>query len=166
MFKSAAVLATLVALFGTSARAADFKVNLSGGWNGKTVPAGQQCKLFGGKGATPPMVISGLPDGTEWLLVQFNDRDYKPLSKNGGHGSLRFPVTGTSATLPAIPENVSKLPNGISVVKRARSSGKFASKGYLPPCSGGKGNAYFADIFAMQGKKTNLGAARVEMGRY
>lgn len=145
---------------------ADFKVKLAGGWNGTKVPAGQQCKLFGGNGATPPMVVSGLPAGTQWVLVQYNDRDYKPLSTKGGHGAIGFPVKGSKAQLPAIPANVKKLPNGIFIASKARSSGKYASKGYLPPCSGGKGHMYFADVFAMTGKNKSLGSTRVEIGRY
>ncbi|MBR9862762.1 MAG: hypothetical protein GYB24_04895 [Rhodobacteraceae bacterium] len=148
------------------ALAADFKVKLAGGWNGKKVPAGQHCKLFGGNGATPPMVISGLPNGTKWVLVQYNDRDYKPLSTKGGHGAIGFPVKGSNAQLPAIPANASKLPNGIFVASKARGTGKYASKGYLPPCSGGKGNRYFADVFAMTAENKSIGSARVEMGRY
>lgn len=158
---------TLIVLsLGTSAFAADFKVKLTGGWNGKTVPAGQHCRLHGGKGKTPPMTISGLPEGTEWVLVEYNDRDYKPLSKKGGHGSIGYPVSGTSVKLPAVAARSNKLPNGIFVHKKARSKGDYASKGYLPPCSGGKGNRYFADVHAMQGKKKKLGSVRVEMGKY
>ncbi|WGI20228.1 hypothetical protein [Amylibacter sp. IMCC11727] len=159
--------ATLIALSMASATyAADFKVKLAGGWNGKTVPAGQHCKLHGGKGKTPPMVISGLPEGTEWVLVEYNDRDYKPLSKRGGHGSIGYPVKGSSAKLPAVKANSSKLAGGAFVHKRAKSKGKYASKGYLPPCSGGAGNRYFADVHAMNGKKKKLGSARVELGKY
>lgn len=161
------ITTTLIALsLASVTHAADFKVKLTGGWNGKTVPAGQHCKLHGGKGKTPPMSISGLPAGTEWVLVQYNDRSYKPLSRNGGHGSIGYPVSGSSVKLPAVAARSNKLPNGIFVHKRARGKGKYASKGYLPPCSGGAGNAYFADVFAMQGKKKKLGSARVELGKY
>jgi phosphatidylethanolamine-binding protein (PEBP) family uncharacterized protein len=159
-------LALTLCLFATAAFAADLSVKLGAGWNGKTIPAGQHCKLFGGQGATPPMSVSGIPAGTEWLLVEFNDRDYQPLATRGGHGSIGFPVNGASAKLPAIAENATKLPGGIFVYKKARSSGKYASKGYLPPCSGGAGNRYFADIHAMQGKKTKLASARIELGKY
>lgn len=156
----------LIALSLASAtHAADFKVKLTGGWNGSKVPAGQQCDLHGGKGKTPPMTISGLPSGTEWVLVEYNDRDYQPLSNKGGHGAIGYPVTGTNVKLPAVAAKSKKLPNGIFVHKKARSKGDYASKGYLPPCSGGKGNRYFADVFAMKGKK-KIGSARVEMGKY
>lgn len=157
---------TLIALsLASVTHAADFKVKLTGGWNGSKVPAGQHCKLHGGKGKTPPMTISGLPAGTEWVLVEYNDRDYKPLSRKGGHGSIGYPVSGSSAKLPAVAANSKKLAGGAFVQKKARSKGDYASKGYLPPCSGGRGNAYFADVHAMKGKK-KLGSARVEMGKY
>jgi hypothetical protein len=41
------------------------------------------------------------------------------------------------------------LPGGARVIKAARSSGDYASAGYLPPCSGGRGNRYTVDLKAI-----------------
>lgn len=166
LLKTYTAIGLAALLFPAAAFAADFSVKLSGGWNGKKVPAGQHCKLFGGNGKTPPMKVSGLPKGTQWLYVEYNDRSYAPLSKNGGHGIIGYPVKGASASLPAVPGMTKSLPGGAKVVKRARSSGKYASAGYLPPCSGGRGNQYFADVKAIDAGGKLLGQARVELGRY
>ncbi|WP_205470728.1 hypothetical protein [Breoghania sp. L-A4] len=119
--------------------------------------------MFGGNGKTPPMKVSGLPKGTEWIHAEFNERSYKPLSRNGGHGVIGYPVKGNAANLPA---NSTSLPGGAKVIKAARASGKYASRGYLPPCSGGRGNQYFADLKAVGKGGKVLGQARVELGRY
>ena len=49
-----AFIAGLVTLACASTAMAEMSVKLGGGWDGKKVPAGQQCSLHGGKGSTPP----------------------------------------------------------------------------------------------------------------
>lgn len=149
-----------------AASAADFSVKLLAPWDGKKVPTGQECKIDGGNGATPPMKLSGLPKGTAWVLVEYNDLSYQPLSKNGGHGSIGYPVNSANPKLPAVPGMTAQLPNGIKVVKKARSSGRYASKGYLPPCSGGRGNKYSADVKAISADNKVLGVVKVSLGKY
>lgn len=150
---------------GTAAQA-DLSVTLGGGWDGKKVPPGQQCTLYGGKGATPPMKVTGLPDGTARVIVEYNDRDYRPLARRGGHGVISYPVQGASADLYSVPGLKRKLPGGAVVVSKARSEGDFASDGYLPPCSGGRGHRYFADLKAVDKGGRVLDKTRVEIGRY
>ena len=135
-------------------------------WDGQRVPTGQQCRLFGGRGATPPMEVAGIPAGTAWIVVAFNDRDFAPLSTCGGHGTIGFPARGTKMTLPAVPGMTAQLPGGAVVVAAARSTGDYASPRYLPPCSGGRGNRYFAEVSAMDRANKVLATARVELGRY
>lgn len=143
-------------------------VTLGGGWDGVKIPSGQQCTLDGGNGATPPMTVSGLPDGTARVTVAFNDRDYPPLSSNGGHGVIAFPVTPVSgsADIPAVPGLSSSLPGGAEVVSAARSSGDYASPGYLPPCSGGDRHAYWATVTAVAADGAALSSTTVELGRW
>ncbi|SHI68423.1 hypothetical protein SAMN05444000_102233 [Shimia gijangensis] len=160
------ILAAFVLLASAGIAVADMNVTLGSGWNGKSVPKGQQCTLFGGKGATPPMNATGLPKGTAWVYVEFNDKDYQPLSTKGGHGIIGYPVSGSSADLYAVPGLKGSLPGKAKVIKKARSSGKYASSGYLPPCSGGKGNRYFADVYAIDANGKVLGKKRVQIGRY
>ncbi|MEL6452520.1 MAG: hypothetical protein AAFQ19_14785 [Pseudomonadota bacterium] len=150
----------------TGAALADLKAQVLSPWDGKTVPAGQQCVLFGGKGGTPPFQATGIPDGTVWLIVQYNDRNYKPLSRNGGHGTIGYAVSGSSAKLPAAPGMTTKMPRGVQVVAAAKSSGDYASPGYLPPCSGGRGHSYEAEVRAVDANGKVLDKTRMKLGKY
>ncbi|WP_112310048.1 YbhB/YbcL family Raf kinase inhibitor-like protein [Pseudogemmobacter bohemicus] len=146
--------------------AAKIGVKLGAPWDGKSVPAGQQCALDGGKGGTPPMQVSGLPEGAAMVVLSFNDQSYKPLSKGGGHGQIGFAVSGKQASLPSVPGMTKKLPGGATVVKKAKSKGKYASPGYLPPCSGGKGHSYTVDVTALDAKGKALESVTIGIGRY
>ena len=128
---------------------AEMSAQLTGGWTGGKIPAGQHCQLQGGKGGTPPMRVSGVPAGATWIIAQFNDKSYKPLSRNGGHGTIAFPVRGAVTDLPAVPGMTKSLPGGAQVVAAAKSSGDYASPGYLPPCLGGRNNRYSVDLKAV-----------------
>lgn len=160
------VLIAALALCATATLSHAMEVKLGGGWDGKKVPAGQQCVLHGGKGSTPPMVVSGVPAGAAMIVVEFNDKSYAKLSTKGGHGRIGFPVTGATTKLPAVPGMTNKLPGGAIVVKAARSTGQYASKGYLPPCSGGRGNRYTADVKAVDAKGKVLKTVTVDIGKY
>ncbi len=141
-------------------------------WDGRKLPAGQHCSKFGGKGATPPLRVDGIPTGANAIVVEFNDRSYYDLSTDGGHGKIGFPVApgAISVTLPSVPGETASLPSGAFVHKRNRATGSYATAGYLPPCSGGRGNAYFADVLAVEladGKIVRtLGKTTIELGRY
>lgn len=165
MFKSALSAVGLVLVLANPA-VAKMSVTLIAPWDGKKVPAGQQCRLFGGNGATPPMKVAGLPAGTAAVVVEFNDKSYPPLSSNGGHGAIGFSVRGNTATLPAIPGMTDKMPKGSYLVHAARSTGDYASKGYLPPCSGGQGNRYGAVIKALAADGKILEKVSIDIGRY
>ena len=115
-------------------------------WNGKKLPNGQQCSKFGGKGSTPSMMVSGIPSGVNAVIVEFNDEDYAPLSSGGGHGSIGFWVSGSSAKLISAPGETDKMPSGVFI---ERKNGSYYTAGYLPPCSGGKGNTYSAVVKAV-----------------
>jgi hypothetical protein len=154
------------ALMSAAPAMAQMSVSLLAPWDGKKVPAGQQCSLHGGNGATPPMKITGLPAGTTWVLVEFNDRSYPPLSNNGGHGKIGFPAKTTTVTLPAVPGMQANLPHGAFVVAKARSTGNYTSKGYLPPCSGGRNNRYTAVVKAMSKQNKVLEKMTIDIGRY
>ena len=82
----------------------------------------------------------------------------EPLSYDGGHGKIGYWIEegSTSAMLPSVPGEAKDLPEGSFVEKRNRATGDYARPGYLPPCSGGRGNKYFAEVKAVQkveGKK-------------
>lgn len=169
VLKSIAGVFVFVAVTALSpvAALADMSAQLLSPWDGKKVPAGQQCSLFGGNGSTPPMTVSGIPAGAVWIIGEFNDKSYSPLSSKGGHGIVAWPVKGSKAKLFAVPGMTAKLPNGARLIKAARSTGKYASKGYLPPCSGGRGNRYAVDIKAIDAKGNVLAKiGNFTIGRY
>lgn len=142
-------------------------------WTGGPLPDGQQCAVFGGKGATPPLRVEGIPPGANAIIVEFNDLNFAPLSSGGGHGKIGFWHDGTSvAALPAVPGDTAQLPEGSFVEARAQSTGMYASPGYLPPCSGGRGHVYVADVKAVykakkEGEENRLLAQqRITIGTY
>jgi phosphatidylethanolamine-binding protein (PEBP) family uncharacterized protein len=154
-------------LFATAMPAlAGMNANVTAPWDGKKVPAGQQCTLDGGKGKTPPFQVTGIPDGTVMLVVEYNDKSYSKLSSKGGHGTIGYPVKGSSGAFPAVPGLSAKLPGGIRVIKNARGTGDYASAGYMPPCSGGKGNKYQADVKAVNAAGKVIATTKMELGRY
>ncbi len=62
------------------------------------------------------------------------------------------------------------MPKGAFLEARNRATGSYATGGYLPPCSGGGGHVYFADIKAVQkteGERPKvLAETRFLLGRY
>ena len=145
---------------------AQMNVTLGDPWDGQDVPAGQQCALFKGAGATPPMQVTNAPAGTVQINVEYNDKSYGPLSQNGGHGIIGFTVSGTVIELPSVPGMTTELPAGSFVVAAARSTGEYASPGYLPPCSGGRGNKYSARVKALSAGGEVLEEVVLPIGRY
>ncbi|NOR63559.1 MAG: hypothetical protein GQ535_13820 [Rhodobacteraceae bacterium] len=150
----------------SAASAQSFTAELSPPWDGANVPSGQQCRLFDGNGATPMIILQGLPEGTVQMRVEFNDKSYAPLADNGGHGVIGFQVSGPNAVLRSVPGMTDDLPAGAEVLAAARSGGQYASPGYLPPCSGGRGNRYMADVIALDATGAELARVPVELGRY
>ena len=168
----AAVLALSFGIANASAAALQAQLN-DPGWNGKSVPAGQQCHRFGGHGATPGLTVSDIPPGTQALVLAFSDRDYKPMD-NGGHGVIGYLIPSGMpgvVTVPSVPGHTFDLPAGFFTV-RAHANPKYDLAGaYLPPCSGGKGHMYYVTVEAVTLDGTGhparlLGTAAIDIGRY
>ena len=140
------IFATAICVLSGAAQA-EMQVEFGGDWDGETIPDGQQCEMRGGNGATPPMQVSGVPDGASMLLLYFNDIDYRPMATGGAHGVIGFDATGPVTDLPSVPGMTADLPDGVQVITPARSTGRFASDGYLPPCS--SSNRYAFDLVAL-----------------
>lgn len=141
-------------------------------WNGKTVPNGQQCKMFEGNGSSPEMKISNIPKGTNAILVSFNDNTFIK-NDNGGHGIVGLWIKDdqTSVVIPSVAGESNDLPPGMFIEERFRSNrGKDGV--YLPPCSGGLGNEYNASIKAVfksssvDESSTLLGEGVIALGKY
>ncbi|MFY9238569.1 MAG: hypothetical protein WAO78_06830 [Roseovarius sp.] len=82
--------AAMALLMSSGMATAEMSVQLSGGWDGARVPACQQCKFHSVNGSTPPMQVSGIPQGTKWIIADFNDLSYQPLSKKRWARAYRF----------------------------------------------------------------------------
>lgn len=143
-------------------------------WDGKHIPQGEHCRKWGGNGASPALRVTGIPKGADAILVAFNDRSYRPLSYDGGHGTVGYDIAdgARSALLPSVPGESHDLPGGVFMAAPHRGS-TSPGTAYLPPCSGGIGNSYFAvvkavrfaDPEARQGIEV-LGERILELGRY
>ena len=166
MIRTLAIVAALLVL-GVPLFAGDLKVALLEPWNGRRVPEGQQCRMFGGDGATPPMQVWNIPEGTVWIVAEFNDRSFKPLSKDGGHGRIAWPAKWPVTYLYPVP-GMTGLPKwGAFVVEPSKTIGAYASPGYLPPCSGGQKHKYAVDILAVDANGNVLDKKRnISIGKY
>jgi hypothetical protein len=140
-------------------------------WDGVTVPKNQECRRDGGQGASPLLIVKNIPIGTNAILVEFNDASFHPLSTGGGHGAIWVKVSGENEiTIPSVPSETSNIPAGVYSEHFHR--GRMTSGAYLAPCSGGRGNSYFADVKAVYKAKDKseesklLGKSRIELGKY
>ncbi len=137
-------------------------------WNGTTIPAGQQCKQFGGNGSTPRIAVSNYHAGAQAILLAFNDETYAPMN-NGGHGIVGFRINGRYASTGAVAGETDLKTQGNFIVADNRGG---QTPGYLPPCSGGRGNLYSVTVMAVTWADTNppsytvLNQTKIELGRY
>ncbi len=142
-------------------------------WNGKTIPAGQQCPAFGGKGATPGLSIGNIPAKANALILAFNNMSELSLD-NGGQGRIGYRFTqGTQTiTLPPVPGNTFDLPEPFFVIAAHRKPFQSKPGAYLPPCSGGKGDYYYLIVKAIWLPDSTdmppeiLGQGKIPLGRY
>lgn len=140
-------------------------------WTGDRIPDGQHCKKFRGNGATPPLTVSGIPAEANAIVVEFNDKSFSKLSYDGGHGKIGFMIEPGSAevTLPAVPGGTDEMPEGVWLEEKNRATGDWYSKGYLPPCSGGQGNTYGAEVYAVVKSGDDyeeIAETSIRLGRY
>lgn len=136
-------------------------------WTGEAVPEGQHCSLQGGEGATPALDISGVPEGTSEIHVAFSDETYQPMN-NGGHGTIGFEVTPAdgAVSIPSVPGETAELPEGAFIAAPNATSGDFLAEGYMPPCSGGQGNTYSAQVSALDADGNVLATGDIVLGTY
>lgn len=175
IWKTAALVGAFMLGAGAAGQAAAAELSVSfadPAWTGEKIPPGQHCKKFGGDGATPPLIVAGIPAEANAIIVEFNDKSYQPLSRNGGHGIIGFliePGAG-EAVLPAVPGGTSDMPEGVWLEKKNRATGAWRSPGYLPPCSGGRGNRYEAEVYAVvrdaDGDYEEIAEGEITLGRY
>jgi hypothetical protein len=96
--------------------------------------------------------VTALPDGTDAVLVAFNDLDWPPLATDGGHGVIRVAVASGAdvVDVPPVPElREANLPAGVTIAGHNRGR---APIGYRAPCGGGdKAHRYIAVVTAVSG---------------
>lgn len=135
-------------------------------WDGVTVPAGQQCQKFGGENpATPELMVSGIPEGTTTLLIEYSDRDSERMN-NGGHGRMTYMFEPTdTVTVPSVAGHTYELPASFAIVEEHRAPTWDTPGAYMPPCSGGKGHAYYVTLKALAGDEEKAMTV-LEMGKF
>lgn len=141
-------------------------------WDGRSIPPGQHCRWAGGHGSTPPLRIDGIPQGANALIVEFSDHSWFPMD-HGGHGSIgiRLQPGQRSASLPVIAGESFQLPAGL-FLEHAHRGGRGEPGAYLPPCSGGRGNHYYATVRAVYKPQRPeetprlLAEESIELGKY
>ncbi len=98
---------------------------------------------------------------------RFNDASNQRLRSRGGHGIVGFEHSGgTQAALPSVPGGTEQTPAGTWIEKKNRATGAWEAPGYLPPCSGGRGNFYFAVVKAVDADKNVLAKVEIDLGTY
>ncbi|TMM47047.1 hypothetical protein [Colwellia ponticola] len=136
-------------------------------WEGNHIPQGQQCLKFGGVNpSTPELLITNIPKNTNALSFEYSDRDYKKMD-NGGHGIIRLalPTSTNKIVVPQVPGHSFELPDNFTMTSPHLSPAWDKAGAYMPPCSGGKGHAYYVTIKAMQDNKT-IASTVLELGKY
>jgi len=140
-------------------------------WDGKKVPTGQQCQKFGGNGQTPKINVNDIPRGTEALIFEYSDHNYRP-NDHGGHGKIGYKLRGETkaVTVPAIAGHSFELPKDFFLVEAHRGKGWDLEGAYMPPCSGGNGHIYYVTVKAVNDLKETsyrlVGEGRIDMGVY
>ncbi|MCU7885549.1 MAG: hypothetical protein KZQ82_15265 [Candidatus Thiodiazotropha sp. (ex Lucinoma annulata)] len=168
---SAIILLTLFT-FNVNADNKPLSVSLTDpAWDGKTVPVGQQCEKFGGKGITPLLTIQQIPEGASAIIMEYSDRTYQPMD-HGGHGKFGYRIqpNSTAVNIPSVAGHTFNLPNNFFLIEAQRAPTWDKEGAYLPPCSGGKGNDYYVTVKAVMevdgGIRKVLGEAELPLGKY
>jgi len=141
-------------------------------WDGKIIPKGQQCKEYGGDGASPRIRVKKIPSGANKLILEFSDANYYPCD-NGGHGIISYQITKGAAEIvvPSIPGQTFDLPDGFTLIKEHCGVNLRMQRGaYIGPCPG-LWNQYYVVIKAVYKSPDNskpelLGIGRLNMGTY
>lgn len=162
------LILTLLAGLAVSTSAFSFEAKLAdNSWDGSTVPAGQQCQKFGGNNpSTPKLAVLDIPDNTNEIVLEYSDRDSERMN-NGGHGKMSFSLPSHAKTveIPSVPGHTFEMPAGFKMIEAHQGPGWDKAGAYMPPCSGGKGHAYYVTIKAVSGNKVTA-TSTVEMGKY
>ena len=120
-------------------------------WGGDALPEGMWCDRYDGSNAmSPSLLVAGVPTDANAIVVNFNDEMVFFLDEGGGHGAIGFWVQpAAEIRLPSVPPNTRELGAEIFVEHGPLIPFGIMGRGYLPPCSGGMGNLYSAEVLAV-----------------
>lgn len=162
------LLMVLFFVFALSTNASALDVKFADtAWDGVKIPEGQQCQKFGGiNPSTPKWLVSDIPAGSDTIVLEYSDRDSKKMN-NGGHGVMSFKINAATENveIPVVPGHTFEIPAGFTMVQAHRGAGWDIEGAYMPPCSGGKGHAYYVTVKALKDAKVTAETI-VEMGAY
>jgi len=116
----------------------------------------------GGKGMSPPIKVTGIPNGTAKLELHFTDEDWK---SEGAHGVIGYKITAgsTSVVIPSFKGETDELPPNFEEI--SAHEGRMDGI-YLPPCSGGKGHDYTVYVYAKNADDEELANGKLPIGNY
>ena len=134
-------------------------------WDGKKVPTSGQCRSCGGKGLSPALMVTNIPENADALIVEFVDK-----TMNVFHGAIRFQVSEKAEfVIPSVQEQTFDLPQ--SAETETEHTAPIGAPGaYMAPCGCGYRNKYMATIVAIKnensGRKLLLGKGKIKLGRF
>ena len=93
---------------------------------------------------------------------------------HGGHGKFgyRIPQNTKAIIIPSVTGHSFELPEGFFILSPDQAPSWDKAGAYMPPCSGGRGNAYYVTVNAVYQSKPEtkefklLGQAVLELGKY
>ena len=130
--------------------------------NGK-VPKKGICLKYGGESLSPPMQISGIPDGAETIRLLFTDDNY---GREGGHGDFTVKLNGQSSIeLPPFGGDTNYLPANI-IGGNGNHCYSCKETDYLGPCSGGRNHIYRVIVHATNAEEVILATGTVLLGQF
>ena len=130
--------------------------------NGK-VPKKGICLKYGGESWSPPMQISGIPDGAEIIRLLFTDDNY---GREGGHGDFTVKLNGhNSIALPPFGGDANYLPANITG-GNGNHCYSCKEEDYLGPCSGGRNHTYRVIVHAADAEEVILATGTVLLGQF
>ena len=130
--------------------------------NGK-VPKKGICLKYGGESLSPPMQISGIPDGAKTIRLLFTDDNY---GREGGHGDFTVKLNGQSSIeLPPFGGDTNYLPANI-IGGNGNHCYSCKETDYLGPCSGGRNHTYRVIVHATNAEEVILATGTVLLGQF
>ena len=155
-----------ISITATMSWAADLSiVHTDADWNdGKgKVPEKGICLKYDGEGWSPPMKISGIPEGAESIRLLFTDDNY---GREGGHGDFTVKLNGQSSIeLPPFGGDLNYLPANITG-GNGNHCYSCKEEDYLGPCSGGRNHTYRVIVHATDADEVILATGTVLLGQF